>query len=813
MIRSGCVSGKIPALPMAHDRGHVLHIIYNEKMETELASKTISDMRAEKFGFSHESQGLGGTAPEGCMTKSNSSSDNTTSTLSPLNSPTSLTNTPSSVSLHRDFMFMCMSMYNDCVDKNFMRLVNQSNIMKYLLYETNYLSMNVDLDQRLLTGQIESRFENPDMIRKVFLKDKENAPTYLHCMGPDYRHDIAEDSYYEIVEQNTFIDNRILFHLRAFAEPNFTRAGQYDSAISIFNIEKTGWDATSARLKRNIYESYKMDVMRNCLLSNFNHLNFMRETIGRVVVMKNPRTTLMKANKLQLFAKDTSKNEDYKTQLNEYCQKHPLGFKEEPVNPTHINIGRFEFETAKKMAEKMTKMKVLIFGFDTPGIEQIQDNEVYVSRASDIGEFYFEFKCLVGYCMCNTEVQTIYMVNPLLSNETINKGLTDRLVYGVTYTNKYLPLIITYQHLVTQPEFNTMGEKINNSYSDDYFAFLKMAALTKMKINTRIEGLVSLLDFTKLGYSPETVKKIKTTDRDKYMAFQDSYYQLRVLDVLGLVVRNNTVRVPTPRLFVQVRYYMKEFAKNLAINADYIVQRCIGSYENYSKYGSTFFDIMEQFTELMFFVSFGGNVMVDVSGNVTNIWTKNPIIWHETYVKKPLKEEELGIGLSPMFKVTKRLDWFNMKTYVNVGAWNFGNIYKGLDVKENNMRDVHFNLTDDYRAIRNTVVRGYASNPRSVKLSYRDGRDVSYMHLDIHRAICSTLGAFKCKAYYYYFCEIPSLAVFGLATSFFVQDLYYNGTLPVYSYGWVNVVNSYNGVKRGGMEYEGDMDSLFLKGQ
>lgn len=116
--------------------------------------------------------------------------------------------------------------------------------------------------------------------------------------------------------------------------------------------------------------------------------------------------------------------------------------------------------------------------------------------------------------------------------------------------------------------------------------------------------------------------------------------------------------------------------------------------------------------------------------------------------------------------------------------------------------------------MRNSCVRGFITDPNSIWISYRRGRTPTNMSLNIQRAISSILGTTRCRSSYFYFCEIPNLAIFSFCDRFSIYDMYHRGVLPTFSIAWLNVHISVPDFDR--LENQTttttNINTLFLKG-
>lgn len=704
------------------------------------------------------------------------------------------------VVLYENFFYSLTSMYSSATNYGMYKSAFESNAVKYVLHDSKLLSMFHLLDTKLINGDITSESFEPIIQQRYYLKDKQTSPTFFthDSEEPDDEKNFLPEI--KIVEANTFLNNRVLYNLRQYRDQNYTRIGQYDTAISIFNVERTGWDATTARLKKNAYEMYKMDCMKIGYMSTFKNVNFIRETIGRMVVNKNSRVNLLKPRKSHKFSfVDGDQTDTYEVQFKKYKETYPLGFKEEQISAKDINIGNLTGEVGKDYATKLSKIRVYIYGYDSIGVQQISDNEVYVSRASTIEEFYFEFKCLVGYCMCVPDYTYIHMINPLLSDQIINQCLISAYVKNVTYTGTALPLFHTYQHLLSEGHCIEIVHSINTVSSEDMLCVLKAFSLAKFRIELSEGVYMNLLDYT---YDIITKKHIKCYKKEKAvkLILNDSYHVIRCLEVLDLIQRTNDVRIPIPPKFIQIRYYMREFSRLVAINADYIVQRLVGSFANQFNFESMMTTQLCTMAKLCIFSVIGGNVLLDMSGKPTNVWVKNSLIWDDSYLINPTvstssysKSSEVSQNLDnatlPVpkmnIRVGRRLDWLSMERYVDVGDWQFGDIYTGIDF-ESNKRDLIMKNEMPYYKLRNTCIRYHMMNDKCTKVYRRIGDLYAYSDVELKGAMSIHSIGYSNRKSFYYFCEIPSILLFAIGDNVIIHNAYYRGELPTYNISWVN---------------------------
>lgn len=690
-----------------------------------------------------------------------------------------------------------------------------TNLVKYIMYESNYINSLMLLDIEFISSKIQNVLVEPLNIKKMYITDKSRQPTYYNKFREDIIDTPVEENIkFKISEKNTFLNNRVRFELQELVDENYVRSGQYDTAISIFNIEKTGWDATMARLKKNLFEMFKMDCMKHNYLLPMKNLNFIREGIGRVVVNKNKRVNFFEPKKLTKFIFDPTSDKDRKQQFAEYTKDHPLGFVVDKISSTNFNIGKWKDENeTREYMHALTRVQVIIHGFDSTGIYDMTDQEIYISKASDYEEFFYEFRCLIGYILYNPTFRVINFINPLLNCQFIDNILKQLITKDMSYVNIELPAIQLYQHFLTYNYCDKISLSINKINSNDLFTILKATTIYNMKIQLDDKNFMELFDYRNAVVQKRLFSQYGDKSNYSNVVFQDSYYMLRILAVLGLVIRTVGCEIEVPRRFVEVRNYMREFSRIMATSSDYIIQRTVGSYNNIVNADSTTYKILQDISHLMIFMGLGSNIGLDDLGNFKNNIEKNSLIWCESYIRMPDIEntnEDIGNNLM----VTRRLDWNLLDIYVNVGCWNFGNIYDGKQFNKN-VRDYDINLEDNYREIRNGCVRYNITDDKCIKIGVRKDADIYYCNLNIKGAICSIFGHKRYTTKYLHFCEIPTLLIFSLSKNFFIHNVYYNNLLPTFKVGWLNVYDyyqHYTNIYNDNTNTD-NMHDLFLKAQ
>lgn len=682
-------------------------------------------------------------------------------------------------------------MYSRSITNSLLQNIMSSNLVNYLFYDSNYLHCLMKLDSQLLESKIQNERIDPLKLKKMYICDQMRSPVYFNDTQEGVIDSIIYDSpKFSIAENNTFLNNGIYFCSQEMVDENYMRSGQYDTAISIFNIEKTGWDATAARLRRNNFETFKMSCMRHMYLLPMRHLNYIREAIGRIVVNRNRRTDFFVPKRLVKFSYNPlNRDEDEITQKKKFFEKHPLGFMEDIVSSSQLLVGSYEVNdhTAEYMRQ-LSKIKVKIYGYDTPEIFDIPESEIYISRATSMDEFCFEYRCLIGYLLYNPKPKLIHMVNPLLTNEQLDRYFKNLICREVIYTGVSLPAIQIYQFFLTRNLCSVISPTINKCYTNDMFTILKGTTIHNMKIKLDNDNYMHILDYSKAQVMKTDFEQYKNPRSRQNIHIQDSYYVLRILGVLGLVTRTDCAEIEVPRRFVEIRNYMREFARIMATCSDYIIQRTVGSLDNRHCCESTTYALLEDVAKLVIFAGFGSNIGTDEVGNCRFSLIKNSLIWHDTYMIIP--DERFLDPCQYELKVTRRLDWDQFGIYVNVGCWNFGNIYEGKKF-DHNVRDYDIFLADNYREIRNACIRYSIVDGASIKMGIRDNEGLRYGILSVRGAIRNTLGTKGYCNKFYHFCEIPTLLIFSLTKHFFIHNVYYNNVLPTYRIGWLNTYDYY----------------------
>lgn len=713
------------------------------------------------------------------------------------NNTTPLVTQPNSTSiLSSNFYNNFLPMFTHAVGSGTasMSLMLNSNQLKYILNSTKLLKIFYDLDHKFFVNNIESAQEEIPALHQYIVHDV-NLEVIQHSTSVQIEATRYTSDDLSVCERNALLDNNVQWSRIDFCDCNYIKVGQFESAISIFNIERSGWDATHSRIRRQPFEQFKLDVMRSATLNISQHINFLRETIGRILLVKHKHASFLTPKRPRLkFVFDTTAHSTKEEQKKTFLAAHPLGVDFSNTSANDLIIGNLNNVHTTKIITFCNAARVRILGFDSTSMTSITENEIYVSRASTTHEFYYEFCCLTAYGLFNPNFQTITMINPLMSSKKLNLILQHHLGAEFNYHDIYLPLGPLYQvFMYSIINHDLIERNLEDVYTDDFFTVIKSVCMSKFAIKLGDTNFMHLLDYSSnFSNAANTLYNYGNTAPDTTLHYLDSDHILRMLDVLGLIQRINCGRMHIPSRFVQIRHYMKEFSRQLAINTDYIVQRCIGSFTNKAFYPSVSYNAFLNIIYMSVFHLVGGNICIDSNNKVTSLWTKNCLLWSNAYFTLPTAHNTVTFSdanLLNEFIVMRRANWFDLPSYVELETWDFGKSDTTL-AKRDNSRFYYFNSTDDYTSMRNMIIRSKLSDRSRCELIYSHSDTTTVLVTDISRAICRDIKNVTTTGSYYYYCEFPTSWIFSFCRSIHLVSYYNTGTLPKFNLYWLNLYNS-----------------------
>lgn len=611
-----------------------------------------------------------------------------------------------------------------------------------------------------------------------------------------------------IAEKNTWINNNVNFVEFGGYINNYIRLPQYESAKTIFSLEQGSWDATYHRLAREPLEAYKMRIMYmgdGLLHSN---LNFMRETIGRILDQKHIRNTIFKPTNSGVFTPNKKLEVPYEVQKEKFMLENPTGIAPRTLHSEDLLIGKFDDPIELEAYIKdLSKRTVKFYGYNDPAIYTLSGQENYVARCVDVSEFYYEFRCCILYTLYNRNITNINFICPRMTMNAISDIITDSVKVRLNTTLSHLDFRIyqLYQIFNNNPNYSILRDKLSYAYNDDIMSVLKLTAIRKYKISINNNNYLYPFDFRFGKLDLDKLPDLDNIPSSLYdLCYVESSYIIRMLDVMGLIKKNNVQYRQIDRNYGNTRNYMREFVKHLTINSDYIVQKTIGSLQNLCYVDPEVAEHLQMVVNLSIQQYICGNINVDALGNITDVWTNNSVVWNDRLIIYPNIDRQDNLIQEVRITVNRRLDWHRLPNYYNIPTWNFGNIHnviKSVELRDNIDYVFKHDSKHNYTDVRNTMIRLSYDRQTPIIKGYKvsSGGLILQFGLYFDRAIRTEYKS-KISHNYKTFCEIPTPLLFCLCNHWTYSirnhvwnDLYHN-------IKWTNVVseqdlfycNSYN---------------------
>nr|WAK77253.1 MAG: hypothetical protein [Totiviridae sp.] len=707
-----------------------------------------------------------------------------------------------------DVFFNALSMANVLRVGNYSLIdIYKSKVVQYILNDCGLSKIFATLDSYFLNYMINERIVE-HVTYPYYIYDELHERSYLlhgstgNDMFSHVDRPVIENNIVSFVQKNMWYNNNVKYYATDSHLTNYTLLPQYDQATSIFEMEKGSWDATYFKLKREPLELYKLQMMYKNYYSLDRYLGFVRETIGRIMNVKN-RGYILKPKRQNCFRYDDTSKDSIEVQWSKFLEKYPSGMKCERMSVNDILIGQWPKDKDGQVCEALTqfrdrlnKITVCFVGYGSNAALMPASAEVYVSRARDLGEFLFELKCLLCYVMYNSNVSAITMLNPRMSQIELNKYLSKAIsAYEIIeYSTVNCSLVNWYQHLLELDGNKLNGCRINSVYVDDMFAILKGTVVTRMKFKIGDGKYVHLLDYRKSVIDLDNLAFSYSDGEDLIgcIKFIDSSYSTRSLEVLGLIEKTVSGRFSMPDKYVLFRTYCKELARQITMNADYVVQKILGSFQNMYSDQNVNFPFYKGIIDAVMFACLGGNLDYDNGNVVYDRWVRNCFLWSDEYFV--LDKTPALYGVCNTIYVTRRFDWIKTKQYIPLPVWNFGDVMSVFDRTHNNT-SVSFTIRDDakYDVLRNTLIRYSILYGNVFSIFHPRVHSIIGINIRLDRAISTNLCSLSSNPCYY-MCEIPTMYIFEVSKEILSSKIHVlHGRVCLRAY-WLNIVSAEDSV-------------------